>query len=89
MDNSHLPSTEESMTRMLSYRAQGDTNKNGHKSGDSSIHHGTVARTVKHRSLMSTTRTRRRVASLVGAILMLLPVSLAMAQVSVFRRKGP
>ena len=68
------------MTRMLSYRAQGDTNKNGHKSGDSSIHHGTVARTVKHRSLMSTTRTRRRVASLVGAILMLLPVSLAMAQ---------
>ena len=29
---------------------------------------------------MSTTRTRRRVASLVGAIVMLLPVSLAMAQ---------
>ena len=32
------------------------------------------------RSLMSTTRTRRRVTSLVGAIVMLLPVSLAMAQ---------
>ena len=29
---------------------------------------------------MSTTRTRRRIASLVGAIVMLLPVSLAMAQ---------
>ncbi len=29
---------------------------------------------------MSTNRTRRRVASLVGAIVMLLPVSLAMAQ---------
>ena len=35
---------------------------------------------VNRRSLMSTTRTRRRVASLVGAIVMLLPVSLAMAQ---------
>ena len=29
---------------------------------------------------MGTTRTRRRIASLVGAIVMLLPVSLAMAQ---------
>ena len=35
---------------------------------------------VNRRSLMSTTRTHRRVASLVGAIVMLLPVSLAMAQ---------
>jgi len=43
-------------------------------------HHGTLARTVKQRSLMSTTRTRRLVTSLVGAIVMLLPVSLAMAQ---------
>jgi hypothetical protein len=35
---------------------------------------------IEQRSLMSTTRTRRRITSLVGAIVMLLPVSLAMAQ---------
>ena len=56
---------------------------------DSSIHHGTLTRTVRQRSLMSTTRTRRRVTSLVGAIVMLLPVSLAMAEGPTATRIGP
>src|ERR1044071_7041607 len=58
------------------YTLQGQTGGRRPLSVDRSLRAGTA----RQRSLMSTTRTRRLVISLVGAMLMLLPASLATAQ---------